>query len=37
MLLLVDHDAFSMEDMAEHARYVLDCRGQRRGGNVELP
>ncbi|MFF7338714.1 nucleotide sugar dehydrogenase [Streptomyces sp. NPDC008163] len=36
VLLLVDHDAFSVEDITEHASHVLDCRGRLRGANVEL-
>lgn len=35
VVLLVDHDAFDLDLVAEHARYVLDTRHRLRGPNVE--
>jgi UDP-N-acetyl-D-glucosamine dehydrogenase len=35
VLLLTDHDSFMRDDVARHARYVLDCRHVLSGPNVE--
>jgi UDP-N-acetyl-D-glucosamine dehydrogenase len=35
VVLLTDHDAFDVEDISKHARYVLDCRRVLSGDNVE--
>ncbi len=35
VVLLTDHDAFDLESIARHARYLLDTRGRLEGPNVE--
>lgn len=35
VLLIVDHDAFDLDLVVDHARWVLDCRSVLRGDNVE--
>ncbi len=35
VVLLADHDAFDLDAVAERAAYVLDCRRQMSGPNVE--
>jgi UDP-N-acetyl-D-glucosamine dehydrogenase len=35
VVLLTDHDAFRASNVADHARYVLDCRRMLSGPNVE--
>ena len=35
VVLLADHDAFDLDLVAEHARYVLDTRHRLQGPNVE--
>jgi UDP-N-acetyl-D-glucosamine dehydrogenase len=35
VVLLTDHDSFVRDDIARHARYVLDCRSVLSGPNVE--
>jgi UDP-N-acetyl-D-glucosamine dehydrogenase len=35
VVLLADHDAFDLQAVARHARYVLDCRCRLDGPNVE--
>jgi UDP-N-acetyl-D-glucosamine dehydrogenase len=35
VILLTDHDAFDIDDITSHARYILDCRRVLSGENVE--
>jgi UDP-N-acetyl-D-glucosamine dehydrogenase len=35
VVLLADHDAFDLDVVVRHARYVLDCRRRLDGPNVE--
>lgn len=35
VVLLADHDAFDLDQVSEHAEYVLDCRRVITGSNVE--
>jgi UDP-N-acetyl-D-glucosamine dehydrogenase len=35
VVLLADHDAFDLDAVLRHARYVLDCRHRLSGANVE--
>jgi UDP-N-acetyl-D-glucosamine dehydrogenase len=35
VILLTDHDAFDLDAIARHARYVLDCRCRLAGPTVE--
>ena len=35
VVLLTDHDAFDVDDIRTHARYVFDCRHRLAGPNVE--
>src|SRR5215469_6114536 len=35
VVLLTDHDAFDVDDIRTHARYVFDCRHRLAGANVE--
>jgi UDP-N-acetyl-D-glucosamine dehydrogenase len=36
VVLLTDHDTFTISDVGRHARYVLDCRRVLTGANVEV-
>jgi UDP-N-acetyl-D-glucosamine dehydrogenase len=36
VVLLTDHDAFDVDDIRTHARYVFDCRHRLAGPNVEI-
>jgi UDP-N-acetyl-D-glucosamine dehydrogenase len=35
VVLVTDHDAFDLQGIARHARYLLDTRGRVNGANVE--
>jgi UDP-N-acetyl-D-glucosamine dehydrogenase len=35
VVLLTDHDAFDIDEITSHARYILDCRRVLSGENVE--
>jgi UDP-N-acetyl-D-glucosamine dehydrogenase len=35
-VLLQDHDAFDLDELARSAKAVFDCRGRMRGPRVEL-
>ena len=35
VVLLADHDAFDLDQISEHASYVLDCRRVLTGSNIE--
>ena len=36
VVLLTDHDAFSIDEISRHASYLLDCRHVAAGDNVEM-
>ena len=36
VVLLTDHDAFSIDEISSHASYLLDCRHVAAGDNVEM-
>jgi UDP-N-acetyl-D-glucosamine dehydrogenase len=36
VVLLTDHDAFSIDEISSHASYILDCRHVAAGDNVEM-
>ena len=36
VVLLTDHDAFSIDEISRHASYLLDCRHVAAGANVEM-
>ena len=36
VVLLTDHDAFDVEEIGRHARFLFDCRRRLAGQNVEI-